>query len=941
MKIRRFNLFMIYLFILLSIYGTKPLAGETTTNRISLAISGGASKGAYEAGLIWGLIEVIRQVESTKNWLFGGEPRPIEIASIAGTSAGGINSLLAAMNWAVNPEDKGGFTNRINDNIFRDVWLTPDVNRLLPPNADPRQYLPDDALLSRKDLVEAASELRKKWRHPGTFRPGLRLPLGLTVTRVKPETLIVRGVAVENQRFYIPFEIRTQDDGIAKFFFDPHDYPSLDDPAMIITPWPFNSSPLTISDQQVESVLMTTSAFPMGFGRKRLQYCRQKTVSADDENSPKISLESAETKENKLVCPDGYELTEAEFADGGLFDNLPIGLARLLSESSSLHKKEPLPIKYIYLDPDRERFETPASEDKRACEGQNPPEACDELTFDLTSEAVVLGGAIGTARKYELYRELTSENWKLSLPQLTYEIADIIDANKLDVKCSSVLPYFDSQLKCSDRLRYTGRLLEFAYSYRITPIKEPMSSQALLQNRIASKCRASAVDTFQGFTSECIIDIPHLREQLASVLSDLSVKTVSQRENLKTDIQRSSLSIDSDRSIHVTSRGGPITGSLLGGFGAFLEYKFREFDYLVGIYDAIMNFTNFQCERNFPSKSRQDQFMGCRDRLSEELYHFLAVADDLKSRYVFALMAKQEFDKQGGLRYAYDPMPQEDRDIRIIYEGLNKSVLARDESNSKLEGTLSTERRFFEYLKAQGFEPTQPSGDGKSMLALIMDDPEYWSHELVKRATRRLAYLEKQAETIYQAREPDPEKREKANTDIMGAGALVLRTATYKYPKFTFSPSTAPEDWFWRNIIPYETAFDFNDGDLLFLWQPTWNFKTTNAGIRFGLGFAGGVFNSNTSERRENYGILGLDLTRIAKTAIFSGYGITPAVYHNWRNPEDGDQTTFGFDVHANLFNNRFRISLGARDVIHDADDTIFLTIGISDLPGLAYWLSR
>ena len=227
------------------------------------------------------------------------------------------------------------------------------------------------------------------------------------------------------------------------------------------------------------------------------------------------------------------------------------------------------------------------------------------------------------------------------------------------------------------------------------------------------------------------------------------------------------------------------------------------------------------------------------------------------------------------------------------------------------------------------------------MLALIMDDPGYWSHELVKRVTRRLAYLEKQAETIYRAREPDPEKREKANTAIMGAGALVLRTATYKYPKFTFSPSTAPEDWLWRNIIPYETAFDLSDGDLLFLWQPTWNFKTTNAGIRFGLGFAGGVFNSTDSERRENYGILGLDLTRIVKTAIFSGYGITPAVYYNWRNPEDGDQTTFGFDVHANLFNNRFRISLGARDIIHDAEDTIFLTIGIADLPGLVYWLSR
>jgi hypothetical protein len=258
-----------------------------------------------------------------------------------------------------------------------------------------------------------------------------------------------------------------------------------------------------------------------------------------------------------------------------------------------------------------------------------------------------------------------------------------------------------------------------------------------------------------------------------------------------------------------------------------------------------------------------------------------------------------------------------------------------------MEGLLSTEREFFEYLKAEKFEPTPPPEGGKSLLALIMDDPEYWSHELVKRATNRLVYLEKQAEAIYRAREPDPEKQEKANTSLMGAGTLVLQTATYKYPKFTFSPSTAPENWFWRNIIPYEAAFDFIDGDLQLFWQPTWNFKTINAGVRLGLGFAGGVTNSNAVEDRENYGILGLDLTRIVNTAIFSGLGVTPAVYHNWKNSEIGDQTTIGFDVHANLFKNRVRISLGARDVIHDADDTIFLTIGIADLPGLIYWLSR
>jgi hypothetical protein len=52
----------------------------------------------------------------------------------------------------------------------------------------------DDTLLSRKDLVAVAGELRKKWRRPGSFRPGLRMPMGVSVTRVEPDTMVVSGV---------------------------------------------------------------------------------------------------------------------------------------------------------------------------------------------------------------------------------------------------------------------------------------------------------------------------------------------------------------------------------------------------------------------------------------------------------------------------------------------------------------------------------------------------------------------------------------------------------------------------------------------------------------------------------------------------------------------------------------------------------------------------
>ena len=44
-----------------------------------------------------------------------------------------------------------------------------------------------------------------------------------------------------------------------------------------------------------------------------------------------------------------------QFTTPTLCDNLPIGRARLLSQSSTQHNKEPLPVEYIDLDPNRER----------------------------------------------------------------------------------------------------------------------------------------------------------------------------------------------------------------------------------------------------------------------------------------------------------------------------------------------------------------------------------------------------------------------------------------------------------------------------------------------------------------------------------------------------------------------------------------------------------
>ena len=75
------------------VIGAALMAGSTDAQegdarqRFSIAISGGASKGAYEAGLNWAAIKAMRETEDLKS-LSGGRFRTWEFASAAGASAG-------------------------------------------------------------------------------------------------------------------------------------------------------------------------------------------------------------------------------------------------------------------------------------------------------------------------------------------------------------------------------------------------------------------------------------------------------------------------------------------------------------------------------------------------------------------------------------------------------------------------------------------------------------------------------------------------------------------------------------------------------------------------------------------------------------------------------------------------------------------------------------
>jgi hypothetical protein len=280
--------------------------------------------------------------------------------------------------------------------------------------------------------------------------------------------------------------------------------------------------------------------------------------------------------------------------------------------------------------------------------------------------------------------------------------------------------------------------------------------------------------------------------------------------------------------------------------------------------------------------------------------------------------------------------------MRIIFDGLIEVLEAGEKSDTAKQGLFFTEETFFLHLKNEGFEPTATVDGSTSLLAQIIANPANWPSELTRRATTRFVYLEQQAEKIYAAREPNPELRENSHTTLMGAAAFSLQSATYTYPDFTFAPSTAPDNWIWRYIIPFEVAIDLNDSDLIFSWQPTWALTRRDlVSVRASIGLAGGVVQSEQGAfSREDYGALGLGYSRRTESKTVSSWGITPTWYHRFNEPALGEQDTVGGHVHVSFFEDRLRLGLGMRD-IDNTSDTWFFTVGVADIPGLTYWLTR
>ncbi|MDI1430684.1 patatin-like phospholipase family protein [Polyangium sorediatum] len=352
-------------------------------HRYGLTVSGGISLGAYEAGLNWALVRGLRARRYEASEL----GPPATLTAVTGASAGNINALLTAISWCKVEDEE------VDDNIFEQTWLDVGFERLAPESLscsefqekfDPAAecktddvYDPDDGLLTRKALVAAERHVIATLAQ-GHFIKTCELPFGVTVSKETPvmTNLGKNGThKIPTQRLAVLLQARPTSDG-SSLRIQQFDRQGLAPEALFGEILRLPTAGGAVPDNTLMAVVEASSAFPIAFGPVKLHYCKP--------------------TDGPTSCT-GL----GKFFDGGLFDNLPIGIAMGLSGLSGRILFDPvqaevlagdpsLAPEFLYIDSDVVRAARPTAEidDKKSA------------GWPLITS--LLGNFVNVSRKYEL-----------------------------------------------------------------------------------------------------------------------------------------------------------------------------------------------------------------------------------------------------------------------------------------------------------------------------------------------------------------------------------------------------------------------------------------------------------------------------------------------------------------------------------------------------------
>jgi hypothetical protein len=338
--------------------GARAQKDSTPADRhsVALVISGGASLGVYEAGYVYALGEVLKRQGDT-----------LRVAT--GASAGSGNALLAALTSCSPPND---FPTR--DPGYR-FWLAQQFDSIFKPTA----VTAVSAFTPVSGLADLRRILAQVWED--RLPASCDVSLGVTVTRLMPLDVTLKGqLAVPRQLLYFTLRIRGRGVSLPPVIENVVD-PASRAPRLLL---PLSTDSVTDvgasgNRSRLVQIIGASGAFPFAFPPVQLAYCLSPPVAAGA---------CRETDESSSDSGGASQAIHHDlFIDGGVFDNIPLGLASTLSRSRP-------GTRYFYIDPDLRAYPEPT------------PRASASPSDAPQYALLMLKGFFTQARKTELYAVL-------------------------------------------------------------------------------------------------------------------------------------------------------------------------------------------------------------------------------------------------------------------------------------------------------------------------------------------------------------------------------------------------------------------------------------------------------------------------------------------------------------------------------------------------------
>lgn len=411
------------------------------------------------------------------------------------------------------------------------------------------------------------------------------------------------------------------------------------------------------------------------------------------------------------------------------------------------------------------------------------------------------------------------------------------------------------------------------------------------------------------------------------------------------------------RRLLLTDRYPPLGGNYLAHFGAFLGQIFRDFDYYVGVYDGMINFSNLCLREGEKYLNKYKSYANIKSscvrlgtqkltdssnphdthgrhigQIVQALVKDLLSESDIDARMMIRIMAEDEFKTYSSAtaRFAewawLDKLPdyrstKKENKIAFLYALFLE--LKKESENSftnLLVGLKGLKKQYPDNFKSH---PEKGSND---ILSKMINDPDTWHFGLSRKVFARLLELERKDTDNQYGLIP------------IKLGSLALNSYDPEENNKIWSISSVKPTG-WQHLIPDEIALDGSQTGIVFTYRKAmYRFNGTKTYFEAEFSPLHWV---RKRDDRTFFASAGINLRHANTSPAFSSFGIGIRAYKNYLVKDNLDNDVIpGIALDIGLFADKYRITI-ERKFTNEGyiDETWLLKFGLNDFKGISDFL--